>query len=87
MTEIAKVFMSGRSQAVRLPRSHRFDCAEVEITRDGDALILRPRRPEAWANLAEALRGFDAEQFDDCFGQGREQPDSRERPALADLLG
>lgn len=72
---------------MRLPRSHRFDCAEVEITRDGDALILRPRRPEAWANLTEALRGFDAERFDNCFGQGREQPKSRERPELEDLLG
>ena len=87
MADIAKVFMSGRSQAVRLPRSHRFDCAEVEITRDGDALILRPRRAEAWANLTEALRGFDAERFADCFGDGREQPQSPERVALDDLLG
>ena len=87
MAEIAKVFMSGRSQAVRLPLSHRFNCDEVEITRDGDALVLRPRRPEAWANLAEALRSFDAERFNDCFGEGREQPDSPERPAIDDLLG
>lgn len=87
MAEIAKVFMSGRSQAVRLPRRYRFDCAEVEIMRDGDALILRPRRTEAWGNLTEALRGFDAERFDDCFGTGRQQPESPDRPELDDLLG
>lgn len=87
MVEIAKVFMSGRSQAVRLPRRYRFDCAEVEITRDGDALVLRPRRPQAWGSLTEALRGFDAERFDDCFGTGWQQPESPDRPELDDLLG
>ena len=87
MAEIAKVFMSGRSQAVRLPRRYRFDCAEVEVTRDGDALILRPRRPEAWSNLQEALRSFDGERFEDCFGTGRQQPKSLDRSELDDVLG
>jgi len=39
----AKVFWSGRSQAVRLPAACRFDTEEVYITKRGDQLILRPR--------------------------------------------
>ena len=40
---IAKVFWSGRSQAVRLPAPCRFSTTEVEVIKDGDQLILRPR--------------------------------------------
>ena len=47
-TETAKVFMSGRSQAVRLPKSYRFDVDEVAIRRVGDSVILTPMRGD-WA--------------------------------------
>ncbi|WP_082524103.1 MULTISPECIES: AbrB/MazE/SpoVT family DNA-binding domain-containing protein [unclassified Methylobacterium] len=40
MGDIAKVFWSGRSQAVRLPKEFRFDAAAVRIRREGDAVIL-----------------------------------------------
>jgi antitoxin VapB len=86
VTQIAKVFQSGNSQAVRLPKSFRLDTNEVEITREGDALILRPHRgPEpVWASLRAALaRGFS----DDFLADGRRQPDSadeRELDALFD---
>lgn len=36
----AKVFWSGRSQAVRLPKEFRFDSDTVSVRREGDALIL-----------------------------------------------
>lgn len=40
----AKVFMTGRSQAVRLPKAYRFDSDEVLIERTPDgALLLRPK--------------------------------------------
>lgn len=39
----AKVFWSGRSQAVRLPAACRFEVAEVEIVKRGDTITLRPR--------------------------------------------
>ena len=39
----AKVFWSGRSQAVRLPAACRFETAEVDIVKRGDTLTLRPR--------------------------------------------
>ena len=40
---IAKVFWSGRSQAVRLPAQCRFETSEVEIVKVGDEVTLRPR--------------------------------------------
>jgi antitoxin VapB len=39
----AKVFMTGRSQAVRLPKEFRFKGTEVEIFRRGDEVILREK--------------------------------------------
>jgi antitoxin VapB len=86
MADVAKVFMSGRSQAVRLPKRYRFDCAEVEIERQGDAVVLRPRKAEAWENVRAALAGFDAVAFADLFGAGREQPKPQERPELDSLF-
>ena len=40
--EIAKIFKTGRSQAVRLPKKYRFNTAEVEIRQEGDKIILIP---------------------------------------------
>ena len=52
----AKVFMTGRSQAVRLPKAYRFDADEVLIERQSDgALLLRPKpKPR----LGERLRAI-----------------------------
>ncbi len=55
--QIAKIFMSGRSQAVRLPLEFRFDQSEVYIHRDphtGDVVL--STRPSNW----DALRALDA---------------------------
>lgn len=49
----ARIFQSGNSQAVRLPKAFRFDTREVEIFRRGDEIVLREKHP----NLATA---FDA---------------------------
>ncbi len=40
---IAKVFQSGNSQAVRLPKEFQFDVSEVEIFRRGTEVILRKK--------------------------------------------
>jgi len=45
---MAKVFWSGRSQAVRLPVEFRFDTNEVRIRREGTAVILEPIEPRPW---------------------------------------
>ena len=44
---IAKVFKTGRSQAVRIPKRFRFTTDEVVIERDGEKVILTPR-PRSW---------------------------------------
>lgn len=45
--QIAKVFRTGRSQAVRIPKAFRFTCDEVFIERQGERIILTPR-PRSW---------------------------------------
>jgi len=47
MAQTAKLFMNGRSRAVRLPAEFRFPGTEVLIAREGDAVVLRPK-PEGW---------------------------------------
>jgi antitoxin VapB len=49
----AKIFMSNRSQAVRLPREFRFETREVFIRKVGDEVILSPRPADWSACLAE----------------------------------
>ena len=52
----AKVFWSGRSQAVRLPKDFRLDAEEVRIRRHGNALILEPLNSDwLWLDSLEAL--------------------------------
>jgi len=77
----AKVFWSGRSQAVRLPKEFRFDASEVNIRRQGSKVILEPIA-EDWAWL-EAMPG----ELDEDFVQAvLEQPPEQERPELDDLF-
>ena len=64
MTATAKLFMHGRSQAVRLPKEFRFEGSEVRVSKVGDKVILEPMRkppidPEKiWAKI-DALGGRD----------------------------
>lgn len=75
--ETAKVFWSGRSQAVRLPRAYRVDGREVRIRRRGRAIVLEPV-PDTWDWL-DALAG---EVDEDFVSAVREQPEATERPEL-----
>ncbi len=75
--ETAKVFWSGRSQAVRLPKAFRFEAEEVRIRRHGNAVILEPIATD-WAWL-DALIG----PVDDDFAQAAgERPGEQARPEL-----
>ena len=73
--DTAKVFMSGRSQAVRLPRMYRFDGDEVLIKRVGDAVVLLPRT-RSWDTLFQSL-----EQFEPGFKLQRKQPKTQQKRA------
>lgn len=70
----ARVFRSGNSQAVRLPKEFRLDSDEVEISRRGDEIVLREK--------AKGLgRAFDilAQLPDDIFAEGRHDAPPQKR--------
>ena len=53
----AKIFMNGRSQAVRLPKDCRFGSKEVYVKKIGDLVLLIPKG-KAWDVFLESLSGF-----------------------------
>ncbi len=56
MLQTAKIFATGRSQAVRLPLEFRFDVAEVFIRHDpntGDVVL--SRKPTDWQGLLDTV--------------------------------
>ncbi len=72
-TQIAKIFMNGRSQAVRLPKECRFDTDEVYITKQGENIIISAKKP-TWDEF------FDSKSaFDDDFLLDRNDEQSQER--------
>jgi antitoxin VapB len=57
MSQVAKLFMNGKSQAVRLPVAYRFDTKEVFIRRDqetGDVIL--SRKPAGWDEFLSAIQ-------------------------------
>jgi antitoxin VapB len=60
MSQVAKLFTNGRSQAVRLPAMYRFDSKEVYIRQDpesGD--IILSRKPDDWIGFLQAIKGTE----------------------------
>lgn len=64
MADTAKLFMHGRSQAVRLPKEYRLPGKEVRVSRDGEKVILEPlRTPFDVAAWRAELRALGAGEF------------------------
>jgi antitoxin VapB len=59
----AKVFQSGNSQAVRLPKEFRFCSKEVEIIRRGDEIVLR-EKPKNLGYIVDLLQQLPDEMFE-----------------------
>ena len=60
MSQVAKLFTNGRSQAVRLPVAFRFDAKEVFIRQDpetGDVIL--SRKPANWDDFFSVLKSAD----------------------------
>lgn len=60
MSQVAKLFLNGRSQAVRLPSAFRFDTNEVYIRQDvetGDVIL--SRKPTDWDGFFAAIKGLN----------------------------
>lgn len=70
----AKIFRSGNSQAVRLPKDFQFDVSEVEIYRRGDEVVLR-KRPQNLTRVFDLL----TDMSDDFMEDGRNQPPIQKR--------
>ncbi len=80
MSQTAKLFANGRSQAVRLPAAYRFDTSEVFIRKDpltGDVIL--SRRPQDWDGFLAAAQGV---QVPDDFLSPSERLDEGHTPAL-----
>lgn len=73
--KFAKIFKSGNSQALRLPKEFQFHAKEVEIFRRGNDVILR-EKPENLRHAFELLSGMPKDFFsddrEDIFPQERE---------------
>lgn len=54
----AKVFMTGRSQAVRLPKQYRVSGESVYVKRLGEGILLLPKTEDRWKGLFTALDEF-----------------------------
>ena len=74
--QTAKIFINGRSQAVRLPKEFRFSGNDVFIKKIGNIVILVPK-DDPWASLANSL-----DQFTDDYMETRDQPPEGSREPL-----
>ena len=79
--DTAKIFWSGRSQAVRLPKEFRFDADQVRVRRHGSAVILEPIASD-WKWL-DAIAGHRDADFVEA---AQEKPAEQSRPELDRLF-
>ena len=70
----AKVFTSGNSQAVRIPKEFHIDFPELLIKKIGSSIILSPKESN-WENLKNSLDEFT----DDFMSSGSNQPSMQNR--------
>jgi antitoxin VapB len=70
----AKLFMNGRSQAVRLPKDFRFNCDEVFIHKQGDSVILTAKKP-GWDEFFDSISVFGDDFLSDREGSAPQERD------------
>jgi len=66
----AKVFKSGNSQAIRLPKEFRLKVKEVELVRQGDDILIRQPKKLTLMEAYDAFAGI----ADDFLKDGRNNP-------------
>ncbi len=76
MNNLAKLFLNGRSQAVRLPLEFRFPGTEVRISRHGRGVLLEP----VVANADDWFAELDRYAGEPFMPDGRCQPAADTRP-------
>ncbi len=75
--DTARLFQSGRSQAVRLPKQYRFSGSEVVVKHFGNGVLLLPI-DDPWQTLEAGLAAFEP-----GFEITREQPEQQIREAIS----
>lgn len=75
--DTAKIFKSGNSQAIRLPKAFRMPGEKVKIFRRGNQIVLEPLE-STWDVLLDSLSEFP----EDFMQDGRQQPEAQEREPL-----
>ena len=75
--ETARLFQSGRSQAVRLPKEFRFTGTDVGVRHFSNGVLLLPL-DNPWDTLEAALSAFEP-----GFVLAREQPPQQVRPEIS----
>ena len=75
--QTARLFINGRSQAVRLPKEYKFKGENVYIQKVGEAVILVPYDKE-WEVFMHGINSFS----DDFMAEGRSQGKNQERENL-----
>lgn len=82
MSQTAKLFTNGRSQAVRLPQAFRFDATEVFIRQDketGDVTL--SRKPTDWNGFLVAIKGESVPA--DFLNEAEREQGEQDRDPLA----
>ncbi len=80
--EKAKLFINGRSQAVRLPKAYRFQGNEVYIKKISEGVLLIPKDQSIWDIWEQNLM-----KYDEPFITGRNQPEiQQERAGLDEIF-
>ncbi len=75
--QTVKVFKSGNSQAVRIPKNYSVSDEELYIQKIGDTIILTPIK-DIWKNFENSIENFS----DDLFEDGRQQPEMQKRESI-----
>ncbi|MDM8524218.1 type II toxin-antitoxin system VapB family antitoxin [Desulfococcaceae bacterium HSG8] len=80
--DTAKLFINGRSQAIRLPKAYRFEGKEVYIKRISEGVLLIPKDNSIWDVWERNLK-----KYDKPFMTNRNQPNlQQERAGLNELF-
>jgi antitoxin VapB len=79
--ETAKLFVNGRSQAVRLPKAFRFEGKEVYIKKVSDGILLIPKDRSLWDIWEQNLM-----KYEEPFMTERNQPENQDKRAGLDEI-
>ncbi len=78
--DTAKLFISGRSQAVRLPKSYRFEGKEVYVKKVPEGVLLLPKDNSIW----DVWENNNLKKYDTPFMTQRNQPQNHQKRAGLD---